>query len=93
MTVRVRLTPKAGRDALDGIRTLSDGSPVIAARVRAIPDKNAANRALEALLAKAFGLPKSAAEIRSGHTARLKTVHLAGDPEAILAVIGGLPTA
>lgn len=83
VTVRVRLTPKSGRDAIDGLKTLSDGSVELAARVRAVPDKNAANKALEALIAKQFGLAKTAIEIRSGHTARLKTLRLAGDPRAI----------
>ncbi|MEW5422301.1 DUF167 family protein [Amorphus sp. 3PC139-8] len=87
VTVRVRLTPKAGRDDIDGIKSLSDGSVVMAARVRAVPDKNAANKALEALLAKRFGLAKTAVEIRSGHTARLKIVRLSGDPSAIVAAI------
>ncbi|MDQ0317070.1 DUF167 family protein [Amorphus orientalis] len=91
LAVRVRLTPKSGRDGVDGLKTLSDGSVVIAARVRAVPDKNAANRALEAVLAKHFALPKSAVGISSGHTARLKTVRLDGDPATLEAALADLP--
>ncbi|MGX1098329.1 DUF167 family protein [Amorphus sp. MBR-141] len=93
VTVRVRLTPRADRDAVDGVRTLSDGSEVLAARVRAIADKGKANKALEALLAATFGLPKSAVSLRSGHTARIKTVRLEGDPNAIEATCRALPAA
>lgn len=84
------MTPRADRDAVDGVRVLSDGSEVLAARVRAVPDKGAANRALEALLAKTFGLPKSAVELRSGHTARIKSVRLEGDPDAIISAFTAL---
>ncbi|MCA3601964.1 MAG: DUF167 domain-containing protein, partial [Methylobacterium sp.] len=43
----VRLTPRGGRDALDGRQALSDGRMVPAARVRAILQNGAANAALE----------------------------------------------
>lgn len=56
---------------------------MLTARVRAVPDKGKANAALEALLAKAFGVPKSAVSLRSGHTARLKTVQIDADPGTI----------
>lgn len=85
------MTPRADRDAIDGVRALSDGSEVLAVRVRAIPDKNAANKALEALLAKTLGLPKSAVELRSGHTARIKSVRLEGDPDAIISAFTASP--
>lgn len=75
---------------MDGVRALSDGSEVLAARVRAIPDKGAANRALETLLAKTFGLPKSAVKLRSGHTARTKSLRLEGEPDAIISTFTAL---
>tara|TARA_R110002020_G_scaffold266483_41_gene481549 strand:+ start:5170 stop:5433 length:264 start_codon:yes stop_codon:yes gene_type:complete len=76
---------------VDGVRALSDGSEVLAVRVRAVPDKGKANKALETLLAGTFGLPKSAVELRSGHTARIKTVRMQGDPEALTAAFRALP--
>ena len=33
VTVTVRLTPKGGRDAIDGVETMSDGRAVLAVRV------------------------------------------------------------
>lgn len=88
--VAVRLTPKGGRDAVDGVALLSDGRAVLAARVRAAPEKGAANAALLALLAAAAGVPRAAVTLHSGATARLKQVRIAGDPAAIVAALAGL---
>lgn len=79
----VRLTPKAARDSVDGLGTLSDGRAVLLARVRAVPEKGAANAALEALLAKALGVGKSLVSVDGGATARLKQVHVTGDSETL----------
>ncbi|MCX5496089.1 DUF167 family protein [Kaistia dalseonensis] len=75
----VRLTPRGGRDQIDGVGTLSDGRRVALARVRAVPEKGAANAALELLVAKSLDWPRSAVSVVAGHTARLKTVRLVGD--------------
>ncbi|WP_436643830.1 DUF167 family protein [Microbaculum sp. FT89] len=77
--IHVRLTPKSSRDQIDGVAALSDDSRVLAARVRAVPEKGAANTALEKLLAKALGVARATVAVASGHKARLKTVHVAGD--------------
>jgi uncharacterized protein (TIGR00251 family) len=87
----VRLTPKGGRDAIDGIITLASGEDVVAARVRAAPDKGAANAALVTLLAKALGRPKTAVSLVSGTTARLKRVRITGDPLALGRTVDGWP--
>lgn len=79
----VRLTPRAGHDRLDGIKILSDGKPVLLARVRAVPEKGAANAALTKLLAKTLGVAKSDVSVHGGHTARVKTLRLAGDPQSL----------
>ena len=82
----VRLTPRSSRDAIEGVGTLADGTAVVTVRVRAVPEKNAANRALEKLLAKRFGVAGGAVSVTGGQTARLKTVTLEGDPKALAAV-------
>ncbi|MEI9804305.1 MAG: DUF167 family protein [Pseudolabrys sp.] len=56
LTLAVRLTPKGGRDAIDGIETLADGRSVLKARVRAAPSEGEANDALCRLIAKAAGV-------------------------------------
>ena len=56
LTVALRVTPRGGRDAIDGIETLSDGRSVLKLRVRAVADGGEANRAVTELLAKAIGV-------------------------------------
>lgn len=79
LMVDVRLTPRGGRDALDGPAALSDGRRVLKARVRAAPEDGAANAALEGLLAEALGVGRSAVSVVQGKTARLKTLAVEGD--------------
>jgi len=83
--VRVRLTPRGGRDALEGVEALSDGRCVVAARVRSAPENGAANEALRRLVARTLELPVSAVMLQAGHTARLKTLRVEGAPEAVAA--------
>jgi uncharacterized protein YggU (UPF0235/DUF167 family) len=73
----VRLTPSGGADRIDG-RAHDDKGEYLKARVRAAPENNEANRALEALIAKAFGVAKSKVSVMRGHTARLKTLEIEG---------------
>ncbi|MCW5712956.1 MAG: DUF167 domain-containing protein [Bauldia sp.] len=86
LRIRVRLTPRAALDRVDGRSLLSDGTEVLAARVRAAPEAGAANAALERLIAGAFGRPRSAVRVARGGTARLKEVEISGDPAALLAL-------
>lgn len=95
LLVEVRLTPRGGADRIDGVKALSDGRPVITARVRAVPEDGKANAALAALMAATAGLPKSAGAVVSGSTARLKTVrlnHADAEAEARLKATCGLPS-
>jgi uncharacterized protein YggU (UPF0235/DUF167 family) len=89
----VRLTPKAAVDRLEGLEATADGRSHVKARVRAVPEKGAANAALEKLVAKALGLPASSVSVSAGGTARLKVLRIGGDPvvlaEAIDALTGG----
>ncbi|MCX5480644.1 DUF167 family protein [Kaistia geumhonensis] len=83
--IDVRLTPRGGRDAIDGLSVLSDGRSVMSARVRAVPEKGAANAALTALVAETFGVARGAVVVVSGQTSRVKTVRIEGDAEALMA--------
>jgi uncharacterized protein (TIGR00251 family) len=85
IVVTVRLTPKGGRDGIDGIETLADGSSVLKMRVRAAPHEGAANDALCRVLAKAVGVPFSRIEIVSGATSRIKRLKIMGDAAAMAA--------
>src|SRR5579863_5061239 len=83
ISVALRVTPRGGRDNIDGVETLADGRSVVKVRVRAIADGGEANRAVTTLLAKALGVPKARVRILSGATSRLKQVAVYGDPVAL----------
>ncbi|HZO45924.1 MAG TPA: DUF167 family protein [Xanthobacteraceae bacterium] len=83
IALTVRLTPKGGRDCVDGIEETSDGRPVLKVRVRAAPSDGEANDALVRLIAKALGVPPRAVELISGHTARVKRLKIDGSAIAL----------
>lgn len=83
--LRIRLTPGGGADRIDGRARDSNGETFLKARVRAAPENNEANRALEALIAKAFGVAKSKVSVTRGATARLKTLAIEGASAAEIA--------
>ena len=90
LVITCRLTPKGGRDAIDGVATLSDGQRVLLARVRSAPQSGEANQALCALLAKALDAPASRVRLAAGRRSRLKQVAVGGDPEALIARLRAL---
>lgn len=83
MRLDLRVTPNAGRDAIEGVEHRDDGTAVLRVRVKAVPDKGKANAAVIALLAKALDRPRSSIAIIAGDTARLKTAELTGDFETL----------
>ena len=83
IAIALRVTPRGGSDAIDGIETLADGRSVVKVRVRAIADGGAANRAVTELLAKALRVPKSHVRVLSGATSRHKQVAVDGDPKQL----------
>lgn len=85
-----RVTPNAALDRIEGIEQRDDGSAVLRIRVTAVPDRNKANQAVIALLATALGRPKSAFSLVSGHTARIKSVAIAGEAPQIAADLADL---
>ena len=83
----VRLTPKGGRDRVEGWAVDSGGRRYLKARVSAPPEDGKANEALVQLLAKALNVGKSKVRIVSGATSRMKTVEAEVNP-AELSVLG-----
>jgi uncharacterized protein YggU (UPF0235/DUF167 family) len=83
ISVALRVTPRGGRDEIDGVEVLANGRPVVKVRVRAIAEGGEANRAVTELLAKALGLPKAKVRILSGVTSRLKQAAVDGDPDKL----------
>ncbi|MBX3428246.1 MAG: DUF167 domain-containing protein [Hyphomonadaceae bacterium] len=82
--LRVRLTPSGGADRIDG-RACDELGPYLKARVRAAPEDNKANRALEVLIAKAFGVAKGKVTVSRGQTARLKVLEIESASDADIA--------
>src|SRR6266478_6404062 len=80
ISVALRVTPRGGRDDIDGVETLANGRTVIKVHVRAIADGGEANRAVTELLAEAAGVPEAKVPILSGTTSRLKQIAVDGDP-------------
>ncbi|MGA7810256.1 DUF167 domain-containing protein [Bradyrhizobium sp.] len=93
MTVALRVTPRGGRDGIDGIETRGDGRSVLKVRVRAPADGGEANRAVTELLAKALGVPKARVRLLSGATSRLKQIAIDGEPEQLCEALRGLTSA
>ena len=87
VALSVRLTPKGGRDGIDGIELLADGRSVLKARVRAAPSEGEANAALIRLLAKAVGVPPRDVALSAGVTARIKRLTIAGDGPTLIAAL------
>lgn len=83
----VRLTPKGGRDLIDGIELLADGRSVLKARVRAAPTEGEANDALCRMIAKAVGVPPRDVALTAGATARIKRLTISGDAPSLLAAL------
>lgn len=85
----VRLTPRAGRDAIAGIETLPDGRAVLKARVRAVAENGKANDALVTLVAGHLGLPVSRVSLSGGAASRLKTLRIEADERTVAAAFTG----
>ena len=85
--VDVRLTPRGGRDALEGIESRADGRAVLKARVRAAPFEGEANDALCRLLARSLDIPPRDVAIAAGATARIKRVLVKGQADATVAAL------
>ncbi|MCL4714805.1 MAG: DUF167 domain-containing protein [Hyphomonadaceae bacterium] len=83
--LRVRLTPSGGADRIDGRATDAEGQAFLKARVRAAPENNEANQALEKLIAKAFGVAKGKVKVVRGQTARMKQLDIDGASDAEIA--------
>ena len=86
MRLRVRATPRARRDRLEGLFDLP-GGPAVKIAVSAAPEGGKANAAVCKLLAKFFTTAKSNVSVASGASARLKQIDIAGDGASLAAVL------
>jgi len=87
VALTVRLTPKGGRNSIDGIDELPDGRVVLKARVAAAPAEGEANAALMRLIAKAMDVPPRDIVLAAGDTSRIKRLVISGDGPTLIAVL------
>ena len=83
LRLHIRLTPKSARDGMDGSEDRGDGRQVLKVRVRAVPENGKANEALLRVIANALGTGVSQVKLEAGATARIKTLVVSGDAEAL----------
>ncbi len=84
VSVSVRLTPKASENRIGPVAPDADGGAVLKVAVTQPPVEGKANKALIKLLAKSWGLPKTAISVKSGARDRRKTLFIEGDPEQLI---------
>jgi hypothetical protein len=87
--VRLKVTPKARRAGIGGLLDEPDGGKAIKVAVTAAPEDGKANAAVIALLAKEWGVAKSAISVVSGATDRRKLVEIRGPSPELLAKLQG----
>lgn len=80
MRLVLRVTPGARRSGIFGSVDVGEGRTALAVKVAAQPVEGAANEALIDLLAKEFGVARSAVSLVSGAGSRLKVVRVADCP-------------
>ena len=85
--MRVRLTPGASRDRIDGLLLEADGGAALKVAVTAVAEDGKANAALIGMLAREWKRPKSSISLASGASNRSKVLHIAGEPEQLLHVL------
>jgi uncharacterized protein (TIGR00251 family) len=85
LVLDVRLTPRGGRDAIEGIEARADGRAVLRARVRVPPMDGEANAALVRLVADALAVAARQVTLVAGARARDKRLKIEGDGASLAA--------
>ena len=87
--VRLKVAPKAKRDQFGGLLDEPDGGKALKISVTAAPEDGKAKAAVIALLAKEWGVAKSAISVVSGATDRRKLVEIRGPSQELLTQLQG----
>ena len=88
--LKLKVQPKARRNALDGTMPDAEGGTVLKLAVTAPPEDGKANQAVIALLAAELGVAKAAISVVAGATDRRKLVEIRGNPAALGAALEAL---
>ena len=92
VSLTIRLTPKGGRDAIDGLGVLPDGRPLLKVWVRAAASEGDANAALIRLIATAMHVPRRGIVLTAGTTGRIKRLVISGDGPNLVAALEKIVT-
>ncbi|NJO67645.1 MAG: DUF167 domain-containing protein [Rhodospirillales bacterium] len=84
LTVRLKVTPGARDDRIDGLIEAGDGSTRLKVSITAPADRGRANAAVLALLARVWELPKRSLTVAAGLTSRRKVIAVSGDTQHLL---------
>jgi uncharacterized protein (TIGR00251 family) len=90
VTLAVRVTPRASRTEIVGVRDMTDGRLALAIRIASPPAEGKANATLIDFLADTLGVARLAIVLRAGTSARLKLVRVSGDGPALAARLAAL---
>jgi uncharacterized protein YggU (UPF0235/DUF167 family) len=77
----VRVQPKGSVDRVEEWGEDDAGRRFLKVRVRAVPEDGKANTAVQNLVAKWLGVPKSAVRVVTGGKTRLKGLEIEGPPD------------
>ncbi len=83
LTIRLRVTPNAPKNDINGVYKDGDGNMSLKVSTTAQPEKGKANKAVIAILSKGFHKAKSDFTVISGEFGRNKTVLVDGETETI----------
>jgi uncharacterized protein YggU (UPF0235/DUF167 family) len=86
LEVLARVTPKAGRDGVDGLVETAQGQ-ALKVRVRAVAEDGAANAAVARVVAQWLGLAAGRVRVVRGQKSRVKLIGVSGDPAEIEALV------
>jgi len=89
----VRVSPRGGRNAVEGVVADADGRAKIGVRLAAAPVDGEANDAVEATLARWLGVAAPEVEVTQGITTRSKVVTVDGDPVQLMRRLQALTAA
>jgi uncharacterized protein len=87
LVVAVRVTPRGGRDAIDGVEQLADERRVLKVRVRAAASEGEANAALVRLIAKTLAVAPRDVSLLAGASTRIKRLRIAGAGASLAATL------
>ena len=86
LEVLARVTPKGGRDGVDGLVETAQGQ-ALKVRVRAVAEDGAANAALAKVVAQWLGVAGGRVRVVRGHKSRVKLIGISGAPAEIEALV------